>query len=375
MYQVKHFHITEVYNIKEGIIFLILNHIAYIIFSYIIEFLSFIYYIELLPNDFIIRKDSNINEIIHRVILILNSIFIIIYNFNNFFFISLVNRPMADKSYHFKMKISNSKLIILIAFQNFSLLHPIQFYLNDNTNRIWCILYSTIIILVLLWLYFISFKSFDYDNILNSLLSFIGEFCFVSIVIEILLFLFSMEYNNYKELLLYTIAKIIISLCLFICLRKIYLKKMMKIIHKRLFYNNPYNYPFDVNLINSVLFLRELFENKNEKYLSKIQDFIITHQKNCINYNCACKLLIIKNNKNEVEHISFTDELNKNLNYFIESLLINFNFQNDYTLAILLSEHFNLYKNNPLMSYSILQTLLHYNHKNLSKKESCYFHQ
>ena len=110
MHQVKPFHITEVYNIKERLIFRMLNHIVYIMFSYIIEFLSFIYYIELLPNDFIIRKDSNINEIIHRVILILNSIFIILYNFNNFFFISLVNRPMADRTYQFKMKISKTKL-------------------------------------------------------------------------------------------------------------------------------------------------------------------------------------------------------------------------------------------------------------------------
>ena len=26
---------------------------------------------------------------------------------------------------------------------------------------------------------------------------------------------------------------------------------------------NPYNYPFDLNLLASILFLRELFENKN----------------------------------------------------------------------------------------------------------------
>ena len=53
---------------------------------------------------------------------------------------------------------------------------------------------------------------------------------------------------------------------------------------------------------------------------------------------------------------------------------MNYNFKNNYILSILLSEHFNIYKKNPLMSYSILQTLLHYNYKNLSKEELIYIY-
>ena len=375
IYQVKHFHITQVYKIKERLIFRVMNHISYIFFSNIIEFLSFIYYIEFLPNNFIIKKDTKINEIIHILIFIFNSIFIIIYNINNYFYISFANRPILDKSYPFKMIIPKSKLFILIIFQNISVLHPLQCYLNNNNNRIWCIVYIILFLLMLLCLYYISFNKYNYDNILNSLLSFIGEFCFVSIVIEIILFFFSIKHNNFKEIILYTIVKIIASLCLFICLKKIYQKIMLKIINKRLFYNNPYNYPFDNNIIISVLFLRELFENKNMAFLTTIQRYIIEHQKQCKNFNCACKLIIMKYNKDDNEQFAFIDDLNKKLNYYIESILIKYNFQNNYELAILLSEHFYLYKNNPVMSYSILQTLLHYNYTNLTKMELIYIYE
>ena len=86
---------------------------------------------------------------------------------------------------------------------------------------------------------------------------------------------------------------------------------MMKTIYKRLFYNNPYNYPFDINLITSILFLRELFETKDIKYLSKIQGYITDHQKQCNNFNCACKLLTMKNGNNKDGQFDFIEDLNK----------------------------------------------------------------
>ena len=122
-------------------------------------------------------------------------------------------------------------------------------------------------------------------------------------------------------------------------------------------------------MINSVWFLRELFEQKNMKYLSKIYGFVIEHQKQCSNLNCGCKIIKLKANINNGDKAVFIEDLVKQLNYYIETILIKFNFQHNFELSILLSEHFHLYKNNPIMSYSILQTLIHYNYENLSKAE------
>ena len=363
------FHVNEVNNIKYNIIVKLLNHFVYIFFSYIIEFLFFIYYIEIFPNDFVIKKDSEVNEIIHKGFFALNAIFIIIYNINNYFFINIVNKPESDSSFPLKVKIPSSKLYIFIIFQNFSLIHPLQCYLTGQLNKIWCIIYVIIVLLILIRLFFINLNIYNYDNFLNSLLSFIGEFSFISIIIEMILFFCSIKHKTTKELLYFVIAKIGISICLFYSLRRIYQKLMMKIIYKRLFYNNPYNHPFDNDMINSVLFLRELFEQKNMKYLSKIFGYIIEHKQQCSNYNCGCKIIKIKDNIKKDDKAVLLDDLLKKLNYFIETILINFNYQNNFDLCILLSEHFHLYKKNPIMSYSILQTLLHYNYKNLNKNE------
>ena len=368
IYNIYHYHRTEAYKLKENFIARILNHIVFISFPYLIEFFSFIYYIELLPNDFIIKKNPNINGI-HNFFCVLNGIFIIIYNINNYLLLIVANRPSADKSYPLRTLMPTSKLYVLIIFQNFILIHPFEYYLMNDIKRIWCIIYSIIFFLLLLYAYFINIKLYNYDNFINSLLSFIGEFCFISIIIEIILYFFSINHNNKREILIFFLIKIIISLCLFFSLNLIYQKIMMKKIKKRLFYNNPCNTPFDSNMTNSILYIREIFEQKNLKYLNQIQEYIIKHQKQCSNFHCGCKIIKIKNNFQIGDKLAFIEDLIKKLNYYIESILIHYNYQNNFELSILLSEHFQIFKNNPLMSYSILQTYLHFNYENSSKEK------
>ena len=127
MFEVKKYHILDNQNIKINNFIVIINHIVYIFFSYIVEFLSFIYYIKIIPNNFIIKKDQNISEVINILFCALNGIFIIISNISNFLFISLINRPTSDKSYPMRIRLPKSKLILFIILQNFEIIHPIQF--------------------------------------------------------------------------------------------------------------------------------------------------------------------------------------------------------------------------------------------------------
>lgn len=345
----------------------ILNHIMYILFSFMIEFLSFIFYIEIFPETFIIKKDSSVSQVFQIVFFILNAIMIISYNIFNYFCIRLINRPLSQDNYPIKEKFSSGKIILLIITQNLSLLHPLECYLEKKINNIWCIVYAVLILILLVSLYFIQINSYNIDNIINSLISFIGEFCFVSIIIEIIIYALDIKYYSTKELIFFLLIKIIFSFCLFFGLNKIYDKIMIKVINKKIF-NNPYNSQFDNELNDSVLFIRELYKNKKIKYLSQINNLFIDHKKNCTNNNCACKLVILK--KINIKSEKFTlDEMFKKFNYYIESILIHYNYQNNYLLSLLLSEHFLIYKENPLMSYSILQTLLHSNYENLTREQ------
>ena len=366
IYRVEHFQNKDVYKLKINIFVLILNHIAYALFSYIIEFLSFIYYIEIIPNTFIIRKDSTINDITSKLFCFLNSLFIIIYNINNYIFILLINKPTSNNSFSFRMNIPNSKLYILIVFQNFSLIHPIQCYLNQKAFRIWSIAYNIIIFLIILWIYFICIKIYNYNNIINTIISLIGEFCFISLIMELILFTFSIKNENTYELIFFIFIKLLLTVCLHFCLQIIYEELMIKTIKRRLFYNNPQNLPFDKKLIASILFIREKIGEKNYKYINKIVDYLNKHKKLCINQNCGCRIIKI-NNEIKIDKNNIFDNLVSKINYYIESILIFYNYQNNFELSILLSEHFIIFKNNPIMSYSILQTLIHYNYKNLKK--------
>ena len=248
-----------------------------------------------------------------------------------------------------------------------SLIHPLECYLENKINRIWCIVYSILIIILLISLYFSQINTYNYDNIINSIISFIGEFSFVSVLIEALIYVLDISYHTTKELLFFFLIKLIFSFCLFIGLNKLYHKIMMKMIKKKIF-NNPYNNQFDKELNDSILFIREIYENKNKKYLSHINLLFIEHKKNCSNNNCACRLILLKNINTYKEKFNHEDMIKK-LNYFLESILIHYNYQNNYQLSLLLSEHFLIYKENPLMAYSILQTCLHYNYENLTREE------
>ena len=367
MFEVKKYHILDNQNIKINNFIVIINHIVYIFFSYIVEFLSFIYYIKVIPNNFIIKKDQNISEVINILFCALNGIFIIIYNISNFLFISLINRPTSDKSYPMRIRLPKSKLILFIILQNFEIIHPIQFYLDQRIIKIWCIILNILLLLLFIYLYLISLRLFNYDNICNSIISFIGEFCFISVIIEFILFFFSIKQNNNRLLFYFTLLKIIFTICLYFFLKKIYIKLLTKITRKRLFYNNPASIPFDNNLITSILFLREIIKEKKYSQLNKFIEFFIEHKNQCMNINCGCRIIKININTKIIDKFVCEDNLIKKINYYIETILIKYNYHNNFELSILLSEHYYLFKENYKIAYSILQTLLHYNYKTLNQ--------
>ena len=371
MYKTKHYHLTEVYNIKVNFIIVILNHFVYVFFSYLVEFLSFIIYIELFPNKFIIKKNNSLHSCFNIIFIILNIIFIIIYNFNNYQAIELMNKPDATKNYPFQMRIPKIKFYILIFFQNISIFQPLTIYLKNKGNNISKIINISIdIVIIFLFIlaYFISLKSFNYNNILNKILSFIGEFCFSSIILEMILYALLVNQNSSKKLVLLILIKLLLAVCLDYIFEIIYSNLMLRDTKKKLFINSLSNYSFNKNLVNNLLFLKELIETENNKILVIIIKYLYNHQKFCLNKICGCKMIKITS-YDESDIIQKLDEYLKQINYYVESILIKYDFKKNFDLAYLISEHFFKNKKNPIMAYSVLQTLLHLNYKDLSTRE------
>ena len=365
--KIKNLHLTEVYNIKVNFIINILNHLVYIFFSYIVEFFSYIFYIEFFPNNFIIKKDKSLNIYINRIFLILNFLFIIIYNYYNFLFIELVNTPNADKIYPLQMRMPKIKYYLLILLQNFSLLQPLPLLLNNKQIQLWNLIISIIIIILIIVLYIICLKLYNYDNILNNIISFIGEFCFISLISEIILFAFSIKYKDIKSLIFCSLIKIIITICLYYCLGIIYDKIMSREIKKEIFLKDSNNLYYDKSIVNYILYLKEIINNNN-RILVNIIKYLNDHQEFCVNKFCGCKIIKLSSNNSLDINKSLKDS-KQQINHFIETILIKFDFNYNFDFAYLLSEHFFFVKKNPIMAYSVLQTLLHNNYKILSIKQ------
>ena len=361
---INHVHITQIYDVKINNLINIMNHVVYVMFSYIIQFLSFIFYIEIFPEKFVIKKSISWNENINKVFLCLNLIFIILYNFYNFLFIRLAILPKRDQERYLQMQVHRNKFNYYIFFQNLSLLQALPYCFGAKASKIWNISFSFFILILFSVMYFIHVKAFNYDNIINSIISFIGDFCFSSLFLELILYFASLTYKSYRQLIAFIFIKIIMAFCLYFIFNDIYGKLMIREVKRELFNKDPNNFSFDNVLLDYILYLREIIINDDPILIRAIKYFKI-HQNNCQNKYCSCK--VIKFALTTEKHIEQSLKYNKQqLIHFMDSIFIKFDFNHKFDLAYILSEHYFFFKKNYTMAYSILQTLLQNEHQNLS---------
>jgi len=366
-YKIKKLYTTDAYNLNIPLIIVILNHFGFIFFSYIIEFFSFIVYIEIFPNEFIIKKTDSISRIANKIFICINILFILIYNYYHYKLIELINIPDDNENYPFRMRFKTLKFYTLFIFENMSLIQSLPLCLKIKFLKIWYIIYDSSTFILLFLICVLSLKSYNYNNIINKILSFIGEFCFSSLLVEILIYISSLRYIYFTQFFNFIVIKILIAICLHYFLYKIYKKVMLNRVKNGLFITNSINYSSNKSIVNMILYLKEIINNNN-KELSEIVKYLNKHQEYCINKYCGCKKIklvacndpdVIKNKKYYLQQIFF----------YIESILINLNYNNDLQYAYIISDYFLSVKNNPVLSYCILQTLLHNNYKTLSAKD------
>ena len=148
---------------------IIIDHLIFLIFPYLLEFLSFSYYIYLFPDKFII-KYNNQNKILLLLVIFINSILIIGYNINNYIFIICSNkiyssnqfeafsRTINKKNFKFKSVISYkcSKIVLFsyITLQNLVLFQTIEHYAINNNKIYYKIVMLIILCFIILFLFY-----------------------------------------------------------------------------------------------------------------------------------------------------------------------------------------------------------------------------
>ena len=355
---------------------IIIEHIVFLLFPYIIEFLSFPYYMYFFSNKFVINAKGK-SKIVQMIIIVINTLLIIGYNIDNY-----INLFCSNKIYTktlidaYKNSKNNSKLIaykcsnlfiyILIFFQNFVIFVSLENYLNKKSLTIFKIIASIVELLLILILLIDRSQKFNYINNINTTVCIFILFCFYSIIIDFILYALKFRLYSLTAEIIYVLIKFFLSYMTYLIylyrIHKIFESEIIKILFQER--NNKNNNLF----MNSFYYLHQLMikikEQDKIESLIVIVRFLKKHINICNKIVCNCKLFRIikkveKNDNLKSEKLKeFLSEILINLNYLFENAFIECDIYNNYDLAILLAEHFCHLRDNPLMAFSIINTLV-----------------
>ena len=318
----------------------IFQHLVYLLYPFILEFLAQIIISFIFPDTFIFKKDQS--KILNIIVVILNLILIIGYNINNYFFMKIINKPYDDKNLGIKYRYSYSKFWIVFSMQNIALIQNIQLYFStDKQVEVFSYIYLCIFCLLFLGLFLISLQKYNYENTINSFISIMASFCFFSILIKCVCSLCGYSFATTYSIISVNILKIIIS---------IYFSYLNDSISNSFLFKMAMNELFKVNkeitkhkVYDCFVYIMEIFKgiknNQKNKSTVKLLNHIFQHQNNCSLSNCKCKLIQLIPHGSQYDK-NFSENLVDRLSFLIESAFIKLDFSENCDLCLILSEHF-----------------------------------
>ena len=341
-----------------------MDHIVFILYPFLLEFLSFSFYILIIPNRFIIKK--TLGTLINIIICILNVILIVSYNINGIIYMTCVNRPLTDKRTPVKYRYSDKKFYLLFLLQNFVIFESLSLYINGTALKIFRIIIVLFFAGIFAGLFFTSLYTFNYPTLLNHFVDILAIFCFYSIIVEVVLYFLKYEITDSGSLFFITLIKVIIAVCFQYMTNTLNINFLLKYAKTELF---KINKEIEDNIVYEVfLFIYDMMKNiKNSKGDSSSQNLlniIFLHQAECHQMNCKCKIIQIIPYGEHYEK-NFIPNLIERSSFLVESAFVQIDYSNDYDLTLLLCEHYCYFKDNPIMAYSMVQTLLHFNYEKL----------
>ena len=356
-----------------GNLHIIIDHCIFLLFPFLIEFLSFIYYIVFFPIKFIIKSEYEIDPS-KIIFLIINTILIVLYNIENYFNIICVNKIFTITNYDIysilkdekiykpvSFKYSNIVIYVLIFFQNFPLFIPLENYISIRYKTIFKIVVSIILFLAIIIFFLAKKNEFNYTNFINGSINVIFLFCYYSIIIDLIIYLTNYRLVNKLKDIIYLLLKLIFSYVtykLFVMGKKSYFKsKICEILFQEK--NNIKEKYF----INSFYYFHQIMlKIKIQKKIDQtflLVKFLYNHINKCNKLGCNCKIFRLYLNKGNNEELKdYTSKLLLILNYLFENAFIDYNFYKSYDLSIILAEHYCHLKNNPIIAFSIIATFM-----------------
>jgi len=363
----------------ESIFMKFIGHLLFLLFPFIIEFLSFPYYIYIFPDKFIIK--GNNMTIFSFIFIIINTFLIVLFNGYNIIYIICSNKIYSINIVEAYLKTKNRKnkisykpirykcskltFYLFIFLQNYSIISTIEENLNDNAKVIFKIVISTIIFLVSFLLFLKRLHDYNYQYFINILINVLLLFCVNSIIFDFFIYLSKYEMKTKTHTIIYILIKLSLSYLFYFLFilktHKFFEGNIPEILFEKIEAKKKY-------FINSFCYLNKIMlnikENKDINSVFLLIEMLNKHIYKCNNNLCNCKLLepYIKkelfNNSDNEKIKNYISILLIILNHLYECAFINSDIYSNYELAILLAEHYCHLKENPTISFSLINTLI-----------------
>ena len=361
---------------------IIFDHLNFLFFPYIIDYLSFCYYIYFFPDKFVIKFGDENEIIILYIVIVVNTILIIVFNVDNvidfvcsnrMYTISIfeadsnINESAMSKIYKpIAYRFSSLSFYIYMISQNAILFSTFEKYINKSYKIIYKIITSVLLFLGITGLFFNQINKFNYINFINTFVNVLNIFCYISIVLDLIIYLSNFKINSIVYEIFYTLTKVFLSYTAHLLLRL----KTQSFLESKLpevIFKEKSNQKLK-NFINCFYYLHQIMLKIKEEKKADSAFFLVKilykHINNCSKNICNCKLFYSFINREDDNKLkkellkNYISELLIILNYLFECCFIDCDFYGNYELAVLLAEHFCHLKNNPIMAFSLISTLL-----------------
>ena len=343
---------------------IIFGHINFLLFPFIIEYLSFAYYIYCLPDNFIIKSNKTNEKYILIFILQINTILIIIYNIDNYIWIFCSNKSFTVSIFEANLRTKEKEQIknnnpisyrcsilgycILIFLQNTVIISNLEQYIKTPSYKIsFNILISLIVFLNIIIFFINKINKFNYLNYINTFVNVLLLLCLNSIIFDTILYFIGYRKSNLIKEVIYLLLKLVLGLITYLSFvlksHKFLESKICEILFQEKNSNNENYFVNCLYLLHQILLI--IKDNNKIEYTNSLFQLINKHINYCHKINCNCKFFDkfggknYRKNKNDTSKKNLFENLNI-LNYLLESVFIETNFYNNYELTIILAEHF-----------------------------------
>ena len=349
--------------------FVFLYHFNNLFISQLIEYFILISLALFFKDRFTIFQ-LPFHKIFHYCLCGINIIVIIFLNFNCIITYLAMNFPFFTKTkFEVKINLTFNRFVIWTIIDNLSIIESFELYLSINLKA-YKILVAGLLLVIFFFKLIIDLTHLNFENGLNHFTLLIFCFSFISLVVEVISYLLKFNVISIPTFLFSILCRLFLAFWLIVFLQKIKKKIFLRRVPHILFkiyddkiHNNDEIFETIYYLFFDLMNMKSSCQTDNS-----LLNALLNHVENCKNEICKCNLInLIPMNLLSLDKKEFCNSIINRIGFCVETCLIKLDYTSNFYLTVILSEYFYLFKQNSLMSLSIIDTYFNSHHRHRTK--------